>query len=118
MTNSIPYLKTILEWNAALMNLPLGALVVVACIAVGYLLKIWPGFENRWIPPAVVCAGVFFFTMTAERTADPVRVWLFKNIIFGLVCGALAWLIHNKVLKQLEARFGWFADNPDAGDKT
>lgn len=117
MTNSIPYLDKIAEWNAALMNLPLAALVVFACIAIGYVLKLWPGFENRWIPPTVVCTGIFLFTMTAERTADPVRVWLFKNIIFGVITGALAWLIHNKVLKKLEAKFGWFGAGADVEEK-
>lgn len=113
MTNTIPYLGKFYEFNDALMGAPVGVLVLLACIAFGYSIKLIPTIDNRWIPSAVIVAGMILFPMLSDRGAEPLRIWMAKTITMGLVIASLAWLIHNKLLKRLEEKLGWFKDEEE-----
>lgn len=94
-TNSIPYLEDALKLNDALLGLPALPLVLLGCIACGYLFKSIPVYPNRWIP-----AGVFAFGILAN-------LWLggFKDagrgVILGLLAGGAAIIVHRKFLKSV-----------------
>lgn len=124
-TNSIPYLDKVLEWNDQLLGLPALPLVVVGCIAFGYLLKAWPQFDNRKIPSWVVMAGiVLYFGITIRSILDEVRDaktvaenavfmigWSFRTAVLGLIAGFVAIAVHRVFLKKIEEKYGWFSGN-------
>lgn len=103
-------LKTALDWITKLETLPAGLLTLVVCIALGYVLKFVPEFPNSRIPVVNLVFGALFYMFTAPYTAAnplivqehvPVAARL-RALGIGLVLGAVAWLIHNKVLKLIE----------------
>jgi ribose/xylose/arabinose/galactoside ABC-type transport system permease subunit len=98
------YTLTLLNFDAWLQSLPTGALLVVACLALGYVLKWLPWVENRFIPVLVVVAGMVMALLLAERGDLPLRAWVVRHLILGLVSGCVAWLVHNKLLKRIETK--------------
>lgn len=103
-------IKTALDWITKLETLPAGALTIVVCIALGYVLKFSPTFLNSRIPLWVCGAGGLFYAAIAptgpvnplivqEAVPFSVRVRLFG---IGVVLGLAAWLVHNQVLKRIE----------------
>ncbi len=117
------YLQIALEWNEHLLGLPAVPLVIVGCIAFGYLLRAWPHFDNARIPSWVVLFGVFFyFGLTIKSCLDDIRAaktiaetviffvsWGFRTVVLGLVAGVLAIAVHRVVLRRFEEKYGWFA---------
>lgn len=85
-------------------GLPAAAMVGISCIVLGYVLRIIQAFPNKAIP--VAC--ILWSMVATPLIADPppagtvLRVWLVRNILSGAIVGALAWLTHNKLLKQIE----------------
>lgn len=91
------------------MGAPVGVLIFMACIVLGYVLKIIKLFPNEKIPAAVVIFAVVLFMFAAPEKKDLVlRIWLVKNFCIGMAIGLLAWLAHNQVLKRIEEKMGWF----------
>jgi hypothetical protein len=125
MENTIDWVDTILQQAVALLGklygLPGGLLVLVSCLTVGYALRMWKWFPNQGIPVVVVLWGPVFNMLIADPLADtfPIRIWLVKNFLVGVVIGGAAWLIHNKVLKRLEDKLpflkGWLVPADDTG---
>jgi len=114
MTNTITGLETFYRWNDALMGAPVGVLVLIVCIALGYALKLLPFVDNKWIPGAVLLAGMACFPLLSERPpGELLRVWLTKMIVLGLVAACAAWFIHNQFLKRIEQKLGWFQQEGD-----
>lgn len=109
-TNAIPGLETFYQWNNALLGAPVGVLVGLLCLALGYALKVIPCIDNKWIPTAVIVAGVIFFPLLSERGETIYRIWIAKNIVLGFIVACLTWLLHNKLLKRIEAKFGFFQE--------
>lgn len=77
---------------------------IVACIAVGYLVRVVPFIPNKWIPSICILAGMFIYpglTSTGRVSPDAqipiVRMWF-----TGLILGALAFAIHDQALSRLE----------------
>jgi hypothetical protein len=96
-----------MEWltkfNDQLLGAPTGALVLLSCIAFGYVLRFFRRFPNEAIPLAVILWGAAFFMLLApERQNMALRFWLARNFTIGLIIGFVAWLIHNKGLAILE----------------
>lgn len=116
-TNTIPGLTEFYRWNDALLGAPVGVLVFVVCIAVGYVAKWMPFVNNRFIPTIVVSVGVVLCPAISEYQPGQLRVAVVKNMAFGLVFACSAWLLHNKVLKRVEEKLGLFQDY-DSGGKT
>ena len=98
------WLESAQVWLSKLYGLPGGVLVLVSCIAFGYLLKLVPAkwFPNAGIPVAVILWGCAFNMLMADPRADalPIRVWIGKNFLIGLIIGVIAWMIHNKIIKR------------------
>lgn len=95
-----------------LYGLPAYTLVGIACIIIGYLLRFWKAFPNNGIPLVVILFGAIAYPIVADyNNEDSIRVLLGKYILFGLLIGFVAWLVHNKFLKPLEDKFGLFTGN-------
>lgn len=109
------------QYNEQLMGAPAGVLVLLACIAVGYTLKLIKRFPNDGIPLAVVLCGMIFFALIApEREfTDSLRIWIARNLILGMIIGFASWLLHNKVLWMIEEKIPWLkgADKPEEQEK-
>lgn len=89
-----------------LYGLPAGALVIVGCVVLGYVLRFWKGFPNQAIPVAVILFGGVVFPVIADANNDlTLRVWLVRNLLIGLAIGFIAWIAHNKFLKPIEDKF-------------
>jgi len=101
--------QQLLQLDTWLNALPNGALTVVICLAIGYLLKWLPFVDNRWIPVSVILCGALVYSLLATRGEIPVRVFVVKSIGFGLVAGVLAWLAHNLIIKRIEDKL--FGEN-------
>jgi hypothetical protein len=103
-------LKTALDWIQKLETLPAGALTIVVCIALGYVLKLVPEFPNARIPLVnLIAGGLFYMLVTPYASASPLVVLehvplgdRVRAFGIGLVLGAAAWLLHNQVLKRIE----------------
>lgn len=77
---------------------------IVACIAVGYLVRITPVIPNKWIPSICIVVGAFvypFLTSTGRVSPDSVNP-LMRIVLTGLILGALSFAIHDQVLSKLE----------------
>lgn len=114
----IAIVQKLIEWNDQLMGAPVGVLIFIACIVLGYVLKIMEFFPNKRIPAAVVVFAVVLFMCAApERKELAMRIWLVKNFCIGMAIGLLAWLAHAQVLKRIEEKMGWFDDKPPTDGK-
>lgn len=87
-----------------LYGLPGGVLVLLSCIAVGYVLRLWKWFPDKAIPVVAIIWGPIFNTLLADPKSDdlPLRVWICKNVLVGLLIGVIAWVVHNKVIARFE----------------
>ena len=98
------WLESAQTWLSKLYGLPGSVLVLVSCIFFGYVLKLLPKrwFPNAGIPVAVILWGCAFNMLMADPCADalPIRVWIVKNFLIGLIIGVAAWLVHNKIIKR------------------
>lgn len=103
MTNSTPYLEQVLRLNEQLLGLPALPLVFVGCLAVGYMSKAIPFFDNRWIPAVVLGFAVLAY-LGMTPLADIQSVC--RALVLGVIAGAAAWLVHNKFLSRWEKPSG------------
>lgn len=100
-------------WLNQLYGLPAAALVLISCLAVGYVLRFIKAFPNNGIPVAVVLWGAIAMTLVADSraTSMSLRVWIVRNVLVGLAIGFISWLIHNLLLSKVE---DWLASKfPD-----
>jgi hypothetical protein len=96
------------KWNAYLMGAPSGVLVAIFAITLGYVLKTIPRFDNRYIPIVVVsfCTCTFMLVAPTCDINTPLRIWLARNFMIGLVIGGAAWLFHAQFLRRfVDPRF-------------
>jgi len=100
----IETLNDLLQWLDKIQGLSAGALVLLSCVVLGYVLRFIKKFPNDGIPVVVILWGAVAMLMLADprATSMPARVWTLRNLIIGLVIGLLAWFIHNFALKKLE----------------
>jgi hypothetical protein len=106
--NPLPVQSDLLDQIVSALNvlygLPSHILVGLSCIGLGYTLRFFKRFPNDGIPLACVFWGMLFNPMMAERTpGSPLRIWLVRHILIGLIIGLTAWVLHKKVLKKIEA---------------
>lgn len=115
MNTNIPTgLETLYQWESSLSSAPTGVLVLLACLAAGYIVKFLPFVDNKWIPLIVIVVGLLSFPLLSCRPpTEPVRVWLVRCLILGFVSSCFAWLAHNQLLKRLERRLGLFSADKD-----
>lgn len=107
------YLTEASDLLGKLYGIPGGVLVLISCLVIGYVLRVIRRFPNSAIPLVVILWGPVFNMLIADPKADtfPLRLWLVKNFLVGVVLGGVAWTIHNKALKKLEEKLpflkGW-----------
>jgi hypothetical protein len=86
-------------------GLPAIALVLISCLALGYVLRLVRRFPNDAIPLAVILWGMAAMPLLSDfRTSgiQSLRIWLVRNVVLGLVVGFAAWAIHNRLLSAVE----------------
>lgn len=93
-------------WLERLYSAPAIALVLAFCIVLGYVLRFFKCIPKEGIPMAVIFSGPAFFMFIASDNNDlTMRIWLGRNLMFGIVLGFLAWVIHRTLLKPLEDKW-------------
>lgn len=87
-----------------LYGLPAAALVLLSCVAVGYVLRFIKRFPNDGIPVAVILWGAVAMSLVADSRAAnmSLRVWIVRNVLVGLGIGFGAWVTHKMVLSKIE----------------
>ena len=59
--------------------------------------------------------------LIADPRADdfPIRIWLVKNFLVGVIIAGSAWTFHNRLLKRIEEKIpflkGWLVPDSDTG---
>ncbi len=105
MTNGIPYLDVIVQWDKSLNGAPSGILVFLLCIAVGYVWKVVKVLPNRFIPLVVMLTGSALHAGLTYSEKQTVADWI-RAAVVGFIIGFLAWLFHRLLLKKLEDKLG------------
>ena len=105
-------IETTLEQVTALLSrvygLPSALFVIAGCIIGGYLLRFWKRFPNDAIPVCVTLLGAVLFPIIADLNNEmPWRTWFVRNVIFGLVLGFVAWVLHKTAISKLEEKLGF-----------
>lgn len=111
-------LTQLVDYLQRLYGAPAIVLVFFSCIVMGYCLRAFKRFPNDGIPVAVILWGGIVFSLIAPKTDIPLRVWIGRNVLIGLIAGYVAWLIHNRLIKKAEERLGLFASPPQKIDPT
>lgn len=101
MSDTIDHIVALLN---KLYGLPAVALVAFSCLVVGYILRYIKAFHNSGIPVVVVLWGGLAMSLVADSRATtmPLRVWIVRNVLVGLIVGFLTWLVHRYAIKRLE----------------
>lgn len=99
------YLNDILK---EIHNLRGSALVIVCLIAFGYVCKIAPFIPNRFIPLCVILGGAILnpILISTGEASHELRHPLLGLALEGFLVGVAAWILHEKVIAKLLARFG------------
>lgn len=91
-----------------LCSLPLALLIGLSCIVLGYVLKLWPRFDNRYIPQVIVSWGTVLCAITAGHApAGDTVVWYVRNALVGMIISFAAWGLHYFVLSRIEDKIPW-----------
>jgi hypothetical protein len=101
-------IESIFEWLGKLNGLPGYALVTVLCVVICAALAKWHRFPNDGIWLCSIVIGGAANAMIADPLSDnlPFRLWLWKNVFVGLICGGVAFLIYAAALKRFLAKVG------------
>ena len=106
----------LIQLNSDLMNAPIGVIVALFSIALGYVLKMAAFFPNNRIPFVIVPFAMMSFPVVqlcADLMAKSPHPWLHipVNILIGGIIGFLAWTFHAQILKRwVDPHF--FAEKP------
>ncbi len=103
--------QTLIDYLNKLYGLPAVVLVAMSCIVVGYMLKFVKKFPNDSIPIAVLTWGAMFLPLLSDYQPGHMRIQIIRNVFVGFIAAFGAWLVHDKILKRLEDKLGWFADD-------
>lgn len=89
-----------------LQGLPAVALVALACIGIGYVVRFIPDsiVPNGGIPAIVILFGAIMMSLIADSRATDMsmRVWVVRNVAVGMTIGLGAWLSHVMLISRLE----------------
>lgn len=89
-------LRWVTDTLGKLYGLPGYVLVFLLCLVAGFVLKRSRWFPNDGIPLTVICLGGLVNSLIADPKADtlPLRIWVVKNVVVGLIIGFAAWQAH------------------------
>ena len=97
------------EFLIELLALKGPSLLLVFLMMLGYGLKVFPWIDNKHIPLCIVLGGgmlsLLFIPLQPTKSIDPglccpeATQWA-SVLITGNLLGALAWLLHAKLLKK------------------
>ncbi len=103
MTDPIAYLLSLVQ-------LPSAAIVWVAVLVFGYMLKLAPSFDNQRIPLLVFpCSSVIYLGLcvppsgAADSLLSTIR-YLITTLVLGAGIGGICWATHAWGLKAIETR--------------
>lgn len=113
MNDALQFLQ---EFIDRVLKLEPAKLLPLGSIAIGYALRNFSGFPNRWIPQAcflfLVCAYPAVSFQSGQNLAKYVIDFTIATILW-----VAAWIAYEKVLKPMEARFLGGDGNGDKKDK-
>jgi hypothetical protein len=95
-----------------LYGLPGITVVFVFCLFMGYVLKITKPFPNVAIPWLIIVIGGAVLPLISDFRDSPLplRIWLVRNLVFGMLIGLLTWIFHNKILSKIEDKIPFLKD--------
>lgn len=96
---------------AKLWGLPYLSMVFILCFFVGLFLRYNKRFPNDAVPFIVIICGGVFAPLLADPRADtlPLRIWVAKNIVLGVVIGIVTWITHRYALKPIARKVSWLS---------
>lgn len=108
MNETQSWIEYLLTLNDKLLGLPGLPLVILFGICIGYAIKGFPKISNSLIPLIVMvsCSLAYLLLCLGQipvglRGVEVVSM-VFRYFVLGLIGGAVAWLLHNKLLKRFE----------------
>ena len=106
------WINELVEALNALYGLPGIALVALFCLLVGYALKLCKRFPNEGIPLVLVILGGALLPLISDFRGSPLplRIWLVRNVLVGMLIGLCTWLAHKLIIKRIEAKIPWVAE--------
>jgi hypothetical protein len=95
-----------------LTNSPPPALLFIGLIALGYVFKIIPSFQNKWIPRVNLLVAIVLYPLICKsdlaETYSMRFPWigaLVRDEIVAMVVFCASWLMHRVVLKRFVDKF-------------
>lgn len=110
-------METLVKLNDQLMGAPSGILIGIFAIALGYVLKTIPSFNNKYIPLVVVlgCTVGFMFIAPPNVSNLDSRIYWGRNLFFGFIIGFGAWTFHAQILRRwIDPKLFAQSDQPDS----
>lgn len=94
-----------------LWGLPYLSTVFILCFVVGLFLRNSQRFPNDAIPFVVIVCGGVFAPLLADPRADtlPLRIWVAKNVVLGVIIGIVTWVSHRYALKPIARKVPWLS---------
>lgn len=107
------------DFNGELMGAPVGVLLFLAVIGIGYILRVWHKCPNNMVPVVQLIVGMVLWLLVCPGMLkeDSVRIWWGRNLLIGIIIPCAAWLVQRSILKKVEKKFGLFT-NGDSLDTT
>jgi len=98
-------MNTIIQLNDQLMQAPVGILVALLSIALGYILKSAAFFPNNRIPLVIIAISMAAFPLLqacayAEKGSQHILLHVPQNIVIGIIIGFASWTFHAQILKK------------------
>lgn len=121
IVNQIDYgIGTLNAMLSKLWGLPYLTTVAILCFVVGLFLRHHKTFPNAAVPLVVIVCGAVFAPLLADPRADtlPLRIWVAKNVVVGIIIGIVTWVSHRYALKPLARKVPWlWWIAPENGDR-
>lgn len=93
---------------------------IVACIAVGYVVRLIPVIPNKWIPAICILVApvIYPFLTNPGRVSPDSQMPMTRIVLTGLVLGVAAFVLHDKVIVHIERYIPGFGKAIKQADET
>lgn len=97
-------MKELIEQLSQVQSWPAVTLVFMACIAFGYVFRLWRWFPNEAIPTIVILTGMAAAMLLADERPQgtSLRLWHARNAFVGIAIGFIAWVSHALIVSKIE----------------